>query len=191
MRALRTVFTLMMLFFNHVLWSQTQVQTRYGDRLFVGELLLRVFGPDCKTIVEKEVFNKPHIFGGPCDPYSQRLVKVKEGYKTVGPREKCSESFFSQYRADLIVENSPLRSGAIAKVCQSLSQKKACLNHALKGIDKEKDSIEEIFRLFYPIGHERLLGEFKMAFEDVSRKKSIDHKFLLKLFCQSEEWQIL
>lgn len=177
--------------------AKTKQITRYGDRVFVRDVLLSVFGSAAKKEVEKYVFNQPHVFGGACDPYSQTLIKEGTHYKTMGGSERCNDNFFAEYRAPVIAENSPLRSAAIQKVCKASIEIPKAVDHALTKarVDSQgpikKEDVIKVFRLFYPVGYENLWRRIDQSLSNSSQKSKREWKFYLKLFCQSEEWQVL
>lgn len=186
---------LIFIFFSLAVNSKEANVTRYGDRVFVSNFLIDVYGEESRSIVEKEVFNKPSIFGGPCDPYSQLLKedpKNPEAYKIIGGNERCIREFFPEYTTSVILENSVLRSSAINAVCNKLSQCEKCIKTALKKVDLISTSPftpengKKVFHQFYPFSE----NQFQNYSKIFKKESEYSWAFAFELFCKTEEWQI-
>ncbi|MCR9203616.1 MAG: hypothetical protein NXH75_03500 [Halobacteriovoraceae bacterium] len=171
-------------------------QLRLGDRIFVTRTLKAIFGQASDRIISQGIFNKFHIFGAPCDPYSQYLKPTKEGYTVEGSYQKCHQKFFLEYRTPILVPSSPLRSGAMIKTCQQLVKCNACFNHALRkaGINGSESfnleqSSKKLYRLFYPFRNEEEWQSLLNSLMD--NPEYWNSKKVLRLFCMSEGWQTL
>lgn len=180
------------------LFAQTTNVQRYGDRVFVSNVLESIYGESGSKIIENEIFNKSHIFGGPCDPYSQSLIENSKGKMEIrGGKEKCNSNFFAEYKTPSFVENSTLRSGALMKACKKLSSCTPCINHGLRraSILKEqevsKDALKRIHELFYPIDSKLNFEKIYSSFQNFEGALKQSWEFYFEYFCKTEEWQIL
>ncbi|MCR9205369.1 MAG: hypothetical protein NXH75_12375 [Halobacteriovoraceae bacterium] len=191
----KTILLTLFIFISSAVNSKDVNVTRYGDRVFVTNFLIDIYGEVSRKIVEKEIFNKPSLFGGPCDPYSQTLKedqKNRDSYKVLGGNERCIKDFFPEYTTSIILENSVLRSSALSSVCKKLSLCEKCMEFALKkiGLNSEAprtvENSKKVYRQFYPFSE----SEFKSYEKIFIGNSKHSWPFTFELFCKTEEWQI-
>jgi hypothetical protein len=170
------------------------IKARLATRHFIYSTLIEIFGPSSKDQVYKNIFSKPSLFKGPCDPYSQ-VRTSHDG--VVDPMSSCFErNSNSTYK--LNSSTSLLRSAMVIKTCSSLVSKDDSFNFALKKVklsvesDINKETISSLYQLFHPF---RTLSESKMAaVEKVTDQFWFDKKkwkSMLQLFCIDPSWQTL
>lgn len=177
--------------------SQTTFSARYGDRVYVSNFLLSIFGEAGKNIIEESIFKKPHVFGGSCDPYSQELkISKTKPFKIVGGNEKCVKNFFSEYVTPVFTGNTALRSAALTGACRELVNCSDCLSNAYlkaevkNSEEKSEENFYKIFSLFYPFSKKEHFENYMKALRNSSAGKK-ELSFYISLFCQSEDWQLL
>lgn len=168
---------------------------RLGDRIYLTRTLKGIFGKASEPIINQGIFNQFHIFGAPCDPYSQHLKPTEKGYSAEGGYQRCHNKFFLEYRTPILIPSSPLRSGAMIKTCEQLVDCSDCLEHALKKAQVEKNAFniskggKKLYRLFYPFRSEEEWENLLRSFKE--NQNYWDPKKTLRLFCISEGWQTL
>lgn len=155
------------------------INPRLADREYVFNKLLTVFGPESKTILLENIYNKPNIFGGPCDIYSQ--VRPTEN-TLLDPMSDCFERNDNS-QVPMIGKQSLLRSALMVKTCKLLTKNKKSFKHATTNINKTSKT-ESYFRLFHPFSTYSKQLDLKLS-------KIKDKKELLNLLCIDPSWQIL
>lgn len=134
---------------------------RLGDRLFIKNVLLDIFGPSASSVVDTLVATKLGIFGGPCDPRD-----IYQTYGGGGGSEiraynhinDCLNVDIEDTRASLLPPSSALRAGMVEKACLSLSFNATTLRYAAEGAGgtgatsrwPTTSDVEKVYQSFYP-----------------------------------------
>lgn len=154
---------------------------RLGNRYFVANVLIDIFGPASREIINEEILSKPMIFGGACS------IMTSTDRMSDDWGEACPRGLVDSKVAPFSNEKLQ-RMSIVEKTCLRLVQKEKTLDFVYNR--KNKDVID-IIKLFYPA---RNLNNNQIQIAKKILKEKTDHKEnfkeLIYALCISEEWQI-
>lgn len=154
---------------------------RFGNRYFVANVLMDIFGPDSQEIINTEILSKPMIFGGACSIMTS-TDRMSNDWIDACPRGLVDSKIgpFSNEKLQ--------RMSIVEKTCLRLVQKESTLNFVY---NKKNTDVNNIIKLFYPVRNlttEQVRNAKKILTE--KRDPKINFQELIYALCISEEWQI-
>ena len=159
--------------------SPTKIETRLGDRIFVSNVLSKIFGPQANEDILTLVTRQQGAFGGVCDASDN------------------TDSCFAPKNNVIISPSSTIRSGALIKACKEITAKTENIEHAL-GLNQlhvnspiNKTTLIKQFQLFAPFKQipPKALDQLIAQAND-TENTIIDWKTIHLLFCVNPAWTI-
>ena len=200
------------------LGPSTRAQVPMGDRQYVTNVLLDVFGPAAKSVVHGSILSKPGVFGGPCDLYENAMIEKTRGWIWASQENRCFDNFYSPVTVDQAEDNyantqvptskqsNTIRAGWKIAACEKIVEIADARNFAIEKLFRQigvnvsgstppgpaSDSITSAFHLFYP--EQPLSGAALSSLQAVSSgigdSNNIKWKWILLPLCISAGWEV-
>jgi hypothetical protein len=175
------------------------IRPRLIDRQVIYHHLIKIFGPEARPIIQKQILNHPSDFGGPCSLYSLSNEKWKS----------CLNADPLLTQAPLIPGSSTISEGRRFHLCQELTERTSLITHALNqlaGAPTENllenhsllvPVLTQAYQLFYPaqVIPEKILRKFwEIETSPVKEAKKLIWEKHWKVFflnvCLTPNWMI-
>lgn len=194
----RFVF-LTILAFSLSLLAETKKNLVLADRYLVVSILTDIFGPVAKELSREDIFKKPHVFGGPCDMYSQ--IRVEESDVLAADPDTLCPGGRGAFAARYHGTANMLRVAHTGYACHKITNNETAMSYALSNIYKKSavsepdlEKIEVAFNLFNP--EKKPSNQVLNALKSVgasSKNNDITKKWSLILYtlCVDPAWQVI
>lgn len=179
------MFKPIVLFFFMLLFTNTSATSNYGNRHYISNKLLKIFGESSSDILNSEIMSQIQIFGGPCS-----LMEDVNQDRQMGVN--CPNGF-SDSKVPMNSEEKMQRSKVVSNVCKQLVKRDKTFKYAIRNISTKEDHYyTDLIKLFYPFSDEVKEKVNKLKKLNI-KAKTLDDKMrkILELICLSERWQKL
>lgn len=166
------------------------IKERFADRRFLRDVLLKAFGPTSKETLDAEIWQKPHIFGYPCDPNEE--IWIQKGLK----REKKKQLFDDEVACPRGKSDARVKFFPTDDLIHRASMQRACkiLANSMHSVEwgNRKFSVENAktyFNVFYPYkSFDESIYE-KIDSSLTTQDPVFKWRNYLLALCLSEDWQ--
>lgn len=184
------VLLIILLVSSQGVYGRVNNMERPGNRFLVAQKLLKIFGNSKKNIeqLERYIYSRVSLFGGPCDEYSDLYKESGDGPVINDKLDQCYSNRLNQFYTS-IGRTGFQREISVRVACELLSNKENSKNILKKNNDRF--DIKYIFNQFYP--YKEFRKEMVSSFlDDINGYDELSKvQKSLEMFCKTSLWQYI
>lgn len=180
----------LLFFITQNLVARVNSVERPGNRFLVAQKLLKIYGDNESNIhyLEKYIYSRVSLFGGPCDEYSDLYKESSTGPVVNDKLDQCYSNRLNQFYTS-IGRSGFQREVSVRVACEFLSNKSNSKNILKK--NNNRFEMDYIFKLFYPYKEYRreMVSSFLDDINGYDKLSKVQKS--LEMICKTSLWQYI